>query len=343
MKIPPREADGFSRNPPPAVRAILFYGPNAGLVDERSAAAVAAVARDDEDPFLVTELTPAALREVPTRVADEASQLSFSGGRRVVRLRDADDGVARHLEAALAASWEALVVVGAGELPPRSRLRALFEKTGEAAAVACYQDDAAGLARLVREALGDAGLEAGGDVVEWIAGSLAPDRLAARMELEKLALYMMAGGGTVTLEDAQAVIGDSAAVTMDDVADAAAGGELDALARALARARFEGVHPVAVLGAALRHLSRLEEAAAAVAAGAAADQAIGELRPPVFWKRKDAFRAQLGRWRLDALARARTELIEADRTCKTATAPGEAVCERALMRIAAMAGARVPR
>ena len=45
------------------------------------------------------------------------------------------------------------------------------------------------------------------------------------MELDKLALYA-AGQSEITLEDAQAVIGDAAAVTLDDVVFAAAGGNL---------------------------------------------------------------------------------------------------------------------
>ena len=49
------------------------------------------------------------------------------------------------------------------------------------------------------------------------------------------------------------------------------------------------------------------------------------------------------RWRPQTLSRARSELIQAEIDCKTTGMPDEAVCERALMRLAAMAGAKVPR
>ncbi|MEL0114136.1 MAG: hypothetical protein VW835_20585 [Rickettsiales bacterium] len=41
--------------------------------------------------------------------------------------------------------------------------------------------------------------------------------------------------------------------------------------------------------------------------------------------------------------RARDELIRAELDCKSTGLPDDAVCERAMMRLAAMAGARVPR
>lgn len=342
MKVRPAGADAFVKSPPDGIRAILLYGPDSGLVRERAEAAARAVAGSLSDPFTVVEFTAAALRDDPTRLADEAAAMSLTGGRRVVRLRDAGDAVAQAAADALSMSGDSLIVVEAGDLPPRSRLRILFEGVEQAAAIACYQDEGKGLDDLVREGLKTAGIDAEREVVSWIAANLGADRMVSRMEIEKLVLYAR-GKSQVTLEDAQAVIGDSATVTLDDVVLAAAGGNLEALTVALARARFEGVASVSILRAAGRHLSRLEEAVSSVAGGADPEQALRSLRPPVFFKQQPAFRAQIARWRPQNLTRARAELIQAEIDCKSTGLPDEAVCERALMRIAAMAGARVPR
>ena len=342
MKVQAGRADAFAAAPPDDIRGILVYGPDLGLVRERAEAAAKAVAGSLSDPFNVAEFTPAALRDEPSRLTDEACALSMMGGRRVVRLREATDAVAAAAADALNAGGDALVIVEAGDLNPRSKLRALFEKTDGAAAIPCYMDEGAGLDDLVRKSLADAGLSADAGVVSWIAAHLGSDRMVSRMELEKLTLYA-AGQAEISLEDAQAVIGDAAAVTLDDVVFAAAGGNLKGLTVALARARFEGVAAVAILRAASRHLSRLEEAVTAMAGGAGPDQAMKGLRPPVFFKQQTGFRNQLQRWRPNTLRRARAELIQAEIDCKSTGLPDDAVCERALMRLAAMAGARVPR
>jgi len=342
MKIPPARADTFVAAPPDDIRAVLLYGPDLGLVRERAETLTMAVAGTLSDPFNVIELTLAALKEEPSRLTDEVCALSMMGGRRVVRLRDTTDAAAKQSKEAIAADGEALMIVEAGDLSPRSKLRILFEKADRAAAIACYMDEGVGLDDLVRRALADANLKADKGVVSWIAGNLGSDRMVSRMELEKLTLHA-AGKSEVTLEGAQAIIGDAAAVTLDDVVLAALVGNLKGLTVALARARFEGVTPIAILRAASRHLSRLEQAVTAMGAGATPDQAMRSLRPPVFFKQQDAFLNQLRRWQPKTLSRARDELIRAEIDCKSTGMPDEAVCERALMRLAAMAGARVPR
>ncbi|MAI49628.1 MAG: DNA polymerase III subunit delta [Rhodospirillaceae bacterium] len=346
MKVPTARAEAFTKAPPDEIRAILIYGPDLGLVRERAEAAATAVAGSLSDPFKVAEFTTAALKDEPSRLTDEAQAISMMGGRRVVRLRDATDSVAKVVTDTLAATKKsgdsALVIIEAGDLSPRSKLRALFEKTDGAAVIACYLDEGAGLDDLVRKSLADAGLKASGRVVSWIAGNLGSDRMVSRMELEKLTLYV-AGQSEIMLEDAQAVIGDATAVTLDDVVYAATGGDLIGLTVAAARARFEGIASISILRAASRHVSRLEEAVAAMNGGTDADSAMKKLRPPVFFKQQKSFRNQLQRWRPQSLRRARTELIQAEIDCKTTGMPDEAICERALMRLAAMAGARVPR
>ena len=339
MKVPARNADAFCRNPPSEIRAILYYGPNAGLVEERGLATARLVAADLEDPFSFVELRSDTLRSDVARLADEVATLSLTGGRRVIRVREAGDGTTPSAKSALDCSWDSLLIIEAGDLGARSSLRRTFEAASDAAAVPCYMDEGPQLNFLVSQSLENAGLKPERGVVEWISCNLGADRLVSRNEMQKLALYL-SGKTTVSLEDAQAIIGDSATITLDDVTDAAAAGKLPELMTAMAKARYEGISPVIVLGAMLRHLSRLEETTAAMAHGADFEKAVSTLRPPLFWKRKDGFRTQLRCWTSRRLDRGRSELMQADMDCKSAASPAEAICERTLMRIAAMARAQ---
>ena len=90
MKVPAGRADAFAAAPPEDIRGLLIYGPDLGLVRERAETATKAIAGDLSDPFNVVEFTPSTLRDEPSRLTDEACALSMMGGRRVVRLRDAD-------------------------------------------------------------------------------------------------------------------------------------------------------------------------------------------------------------------------------------------------------------
>lgn len=340
MKIPPRQIQSFLSKPSPGLRAALFYGSDEGLVRERASRLAASSVDDVADAFCVAELTGAEIIKDPARLADEANALSLTGGARLVRLRGATDGIAEALGFVLdGTACEALIVIEAGPLTPRSALRKLIEGSDRAGAVGCYPDEAADVAGVVRDTLAAHGLTPSGDALNYLAGNLGSDRLVTRGEIEKLALYAT-GQKSVSLEDAQAVVMDSAGLGLDDIALAAAEGDHAGLDRALAKLLLEGVSPVAVLRAAARHLQRLHQTAALTAGGKRPQEAMAALRPPVFFKQVQRFQAQLRWWTPADLGRALESLIEAEIKCKSTGAPVEAICSRALMAVANAANRR---
>lgn len=340
MKIAANRADAFARSPDDGVRAVLVYGPDDGLVRARGEALTKAVAEDPNDPFRVADLSAAALRDDPALLADEAAAMALTGGRRVVRLRDAGEAAAVALETFLEDSpGDALVVVQAGNLNPRSKLRKLFEDAKNAAALACYADDARTLDQLVRSTLEAEGISVAREAMDYLTANLGADRGLSLAELEKLAVYV-GPGGRVEFDDAVAAIGNSSALSLDDVAFAAGGGDPLAADRALARSYESGTSPVAVLRALSRHLLRLQLARAKIDGGANADSAVRALRPPVFFKQSAAFKRQLSVWSGPRLGQALGLVLEAERQCKRTGMPDTALCGRTVLQVARLGQAR---
>ena len=154
MIVSARDADRFSAVPPKTLRAVLVYGPDSGLVQERAEKLLKSVVADLTDPFNVSDLSEAVLESDPARLADEAAAISMMGGRRVVRVRGAGNGLAPLFETFLDdPPGDTLVVVEAGDLAKSAALRKLFEEGEQSAAIACYPDTARSLEDLVREAL----------------------------------------------------------------------------------------------------------------------------------------------------------------------------------------------
>ena len=322
----------FVAAPDPAIRVLLLYGPDGGLVRERALKAVAAVAGGTDDPFRVAELTPADLKDDAARLADEAAALSFTGGRRAIRLRQAGNGQTDALRDVLEApgALDSLVVVEAGELAPRDALRKLCEGHDLAAAAPCYADDERALDTVVRDSLAAHGLTVEPAALALLVASLGADRGVSRQELEKLVLYKADEGGEVSVADVEACIGDGAPLARDDVALAALSGDQAALDRALERCREAGDNPVSILRTVARHLQRLHLLALRRAAGGNLEAEIKRLRPPVFWKHQPILRGQLQLWSPQRLGQAMTIVAEAEMDCKTTGYPAEAACGRAL-------------
>lgn len=336
MKVSNADAERFAAGRPERISAVLIYGPDDGLIRERSDRLLAGVVEDPRDPFRVVDLPAGEILKDPARLPDEAAAIAMTGGRRVVRLRDATDALAAIIGPLLETpAGDALILVEAGELPARSALRKLFEGADRGAALACYRDDERSLPAVISGQLAADGLTASHDALAYLAGNLGGDRQVTRRELEKLALYK--GAGEISLADAQACVGDTAALGLDDLVYAMAEGDAAGLERAVTRSLQEGASAVALLRAAARHLQRLHLAVGLVRQGAAPEAAVKQLRPPVFWKLAGRFRSQLKAWQPERIAFALARLLEAETACKKTGAPAELLASRTLFAITARA------
>lgn len=331
MKLEARRVAAFLRDPG-SCRVVLLHGEDAGLIRERAEALVRTAAGSLDDPFRVAELERDSLDQLPA----EAASLSLSGGRRVVRVRDATDAAAGAVGEVLAGSGEALVVLEAGGLGGRSRLRSLIESARGAAAIACYPDEGSGLEETIRSTLAASGVAADADAQAWLAAQLGADRGTTRQELSKLALY--AGpGGRVDLASAMACVGDLAGLSLDDALFAATAGDPVTTDRALGLALAEGASPVGVLRAGLMHLQRLHRMRLAMDGGLSAREAIKAARPPVFFRRVEPVARALRLWPPGSLLEALEGLAQAERSCKRTAAPGETICRNAVLGLARQA------
>ncbi|NVK18681.1 MAG: DNA polymerase III subunit delta [Methylocystaceae bacterium] len=341
MKITAGKADGFIKNPPPDIRCILIYGPDQGLVFERSKALGGLILDDLNDPFNSVILQAPDVKADPAIIADEAAALSMMGGRRFIRIQDAADSLSAAFKAYLADPvGDAMIVLEGGDLSPRSSLRKLFEADKSiAAALPCYGDEGRNLSDVVRETLQKHGLNADRDAMGYLLNHLGSDRQVSRGELEKLAIYM--GDETlVTMEHAIACVGDSGAFSLDNVIMAAANGDHANLETTLLRCFDEGNQPIMILRMLARHFHKLHLAKGHMQKGLNIDQAMAKLRPPIIFKQAPNFKKQLGSWDLKRISMAMDIITEAEGDCKNSAYPPETITSRALMRIAQAARVR---
>jgi DNA polymerase III subunit delta len=334
MKLAPAGVAAFLRDPGPC-RVVLLYGDDAGMIRDRAVALVRAVAGALDDPFLVVELT----RDEIARLPDEAASLPLTGGRRVVRVRDATDAAAAPIRTVLKSKAPGLVVLEGAGLATRSRLRTELEAAPDGVAIGCYPEEGRALEATIRDTLKQAGIAIEPDALSWLCGQLGADRAATRAELEKLALY--AGpGGRVDLDSAMACVGDLSGLSLDDALFAATIGDVATTDRALELAIAEGAAPVQVLRAGIMHLQRLQRARMAMEeSGLSAGDASKALRPPLFYRRVAAFNRALDLWSGPAVAAAIQGLAEAERGCKRTGWPDQTLCRNAVLVVARRAAA----
>lgn len=337
MKLAPRDLAGFLRSPDPDAAALLIYGEDSVRVAQVRARAVTELGGPEADAEMrLSRLDAAALRGDPAALLDAVKAVGFYPGPRLVVVEGATDGLAQVFAAALAA-WQpgdARIVATAAVLAKRSALRKTFEEARGARALPVYDDPpgpaeieemlrAAGLGPLDRAAMADLAV---------LARSLSAGDF--RQTIEKLALYKHGDPQPATSAEIAAMAPLSRDAELDDILHATAEAEAGAIGPVLARLKAQGVAPVTLCIAAERHFRALH---AAAVHPKGPDAGLSAQRPPVFGPRRDRMRRQLSRWPVPTLETALSMLLDTDRALRSATeAPGMALMERALIRLARM-------
>ncbi len=341
MEVKGRQVEAFVKAPPKGLRLALFYGPDQGLSRERADAVARSVCADLTDPFRIADLTASEVKSDPARLGDEAAAISMMGGRRVVRVRDADHATSKVVEAFLEdPPGDALVVVEAGDIGKGALTRAVEAAGEEGAVIACYPDEGEDLRSLIAGALKAEGLSVAADALADLTARLGDDRRMTRSELSKLALFKGPDGarsGQVTREDVEAALGIEAEADLSDIADACGGGDLESLDDCYARAIAGGETAPGILRTVMMHMQKLHLAAALVDEGLEPEKATDKAFPRLLWKRKPAIQRQVRAWSPETAMRAIEQLAEAEILTRRTEIPADAVTGRTLLLIAAQA------
>jgi DNA polymerase-3 subunit delta len=333
MKQAGARALAFCESPPARPRIALIFGGDPGLVST-SADVLAKAWAPGVDPINVVKLNDDDLRRDAQLLADELVARSLLGGDRLVRVRAEKDASYKLIVEILAdvdkgvLTPEAFWIVESGELNKTNKLRVGFEEAANAIALQLYADDEASISDLVGKRLAAAGVRIEPEALAAFVADLPGDRRLALSEIEKLELYSVGLGRSLAIDDVLQLASAEQPRGADDAADAAIAGDASSAAVSVNRFLDAGGSPISALRTLHFRMLRVSDA---VASGAGTG---ARLRPPIFDKEWPAFSRALRDWPAPTIHRAFTRLYEAEKACKQAGAPAEAILRQLIHRIA---------
>ncbi len=337
VAIKGHQAAAFLKTPDDRFTAYLLFGTDPGLVSERSAHLAKAIAARSDPPGEIVRLDDIDLENDPDRLSVELLTVPMFGGRKIVRTATGRRITALTLKPLVQdAALAGVLIVEAGNMKADDSLRTAFEKAPHAAAIGCYADEERDLDQVVREVLHANGLAITPEARQLLIGRLGADRVLSRGEVEKLALYAR-GTSEITEDDVEAVVGDAAELAVERIAHASASGDGARAVAELQRALTAGESAQGIIGAIQRHFTRLHRIRAAVEGGKSIESAIGEIRPPVHFKQKDALAAQCRAWRPEALEAALAGIASTARTARVTSTLDDLFAERLVLTLARLA------
>ena len=333
MKLAPPQIAASLRDTS-AFAGFLIYGEDIGLTRERSLLAVSNALGHGASAFQLATLT----REEHGRLRSEVSSRSLGGGRRVIHVQDAADGLVATLDKLVIDPADTLVVLQAGELQSRSKLRAYAEKHPTWGAIACYIGNESTVMREVQASLTTAGVAATPDALAYLSQELAGESSTRRSELMKLALFAH-GETIVDLPMVQQCCSVSLDTSLADAVTAALSGRSTATDALLAELAREGATGAGILAVLSNQMQRLLKIRLLIDSGQSAAEACRSLSPPLYPRQSAAFLRDVKRWRTPALEALGRAIREADLACKRAASPDFAIAARLLASVAARAEA----
>ncbi len=337
VAVKAHQAQAFLKSPDARYSAYLIFGGDAGLVGERAAGVAKAIAAAETPPGEIVRLDEIDIEADPDKLAVELLTIPMFGGRKIVRVETSRRVTTNMLKPLLeTGALAGVLIVEAGNLKKDDALRLAFEKAPHAAAIACYADEGRDLDTVISEVLQPLKLTISPGARQMLISRLGADRALSRGEIEKLALYAQ-GQGQITEDDVEAVVGDAAELTIDRIVNASALGDGPGAVTELQRALHAGESAQGIIFAVQRHYTRLHRLRASVDGGKSVEQTIGEMRPPIHFKQKDALAAQLRSWRADALDAALAGIAAAARAARMSSALEDLLAERLVLTLARLA------
>ncbi len=335
MKLSGAAANRFFARPEPDRAGLLIFGADAMRVALKRQEVIAAlIGPSGEEEMRLARIPGADLRKDPALVADAMRAQGFFPGPRAAFVEDATDALAPVLKDALA-DWQtgdAMLIVTAGSLNKSSALRKAFESHGNAYSVGIYDDPPSREeieAELTRSGLKEISREAMTDL-HTLARDLDPGDF--RQTLEKIALYKFGDDTPLSSEDVDACAPATIEAELDDVLHAVAEARASDVGPLMRRLEGQGVTPVGLSIAAMRHFRALHVAASSPGGAA---EGIARMRPPIFGPRRERMLRQAQSWGMHNLEKAIGLLTDTDLTLRSSSrAPAMAVMERAMIRLA---------
>jgi DNA polymerase-3 subunit delta len=322
--------------------AVLLYGPNRSAIAEAAEALTAYFLGPSPDAMALTRLGDDELKKDRALLSDQLSAQSMFGDARVLRISAQGDTAADSIVECVSALDDgapaaAFLIVEGGDLAAKSKIRSVFENAARCFAIAFYEDDEAALTEYAGSLIAEAKLALTPDARDLLNAALPGDRALVRGEVEKLILFGHERAEPITAPEVAALLAVEAESALDDATIAVAGGDARGSVEQFHRAGAGGITAIRSLE---RRLLRLQEARLAVDKGASPTDAGSRLRPPVFWKERDAFAAHLRAWTTPRLAAALDVLWRAQLRAMTAGAPQELIAAEAFRAVANMANRR---
>ncbi|MBD1141916.1 DNA polymerase III subunit delta [Pelagibacterales bacterium SAG-MED32] len=310
----------------------LVYGPNEGLIREHISKIKSDYLSDVD--FEEISITGKSLDLNPDTLETSANSISMFNNYKLIILESLKDKNMSELESVIgSAPTQTMLIVKADNLKKTSKLRKLFENNAQCYALACYEDDAKSMMRLVDNFMKENDISIDRDIKNYLMQTLSTDRMISFNELQKISLFYANTDATPNLEEIKNLLNDASSNNLQRMNESVMYGNTAKTSNIISKLLSEGNNPISILRSLINYLKRVHKVKVEMKKGSNFDNAIKFLRPPLFWKDKENFQQHCVRWPLNKIEKNLSRLLDAEIDCKTNSKLSSVLCERSILTI----------
>ncbi|WP_084396307.1 DNA polymerase III subunit delta [Henriciella aquimarina] len=297
---------GQVRKPSPDIWCILVFGDDDGVVADTATQFIGGWTKAEGGNANTLSLDDDDVRREPGLLINRIETASLLGETDIIRIRTSGEKLAKIIldlvgEAdAQGTPFANRLIIQAGTLAKRSKLRTGIEAAKTAATVHVFSDTEQSIRDLVVEKLKAEQIEIEDEALDRFTSALPGHRGLANQETDKLVLFGYDLGRPISLADIRQLSQTDADNSIRDMIHAALDGQAVKCLEEYDRVAEAGTSAISILRALESEVRRLLQARGLAGTGGNVGM---KLKPPVWQSEWPAFRARMDRWSMPALTR----------------------------------------
>jgi DNA polymerase-3 subunit delta len=281
----------------------LFYGENEGHKEE----AINAIIKNRENInfYFESEI----LNDIQSFFESLITKSFFDNGKTIV-IKKVSDKIKELINDIIEKKLNDIkIILIAGELTKKSKIRNLFEKDKELVCAAFYPDNYQSLNYIVNNFFKEKQIPISREIINLLIERSNGSRLHLKNELLKIENYT-ASKKKVSFEDIQKLTNLSDNYHMSELVDNCLAKNKNKLKKIINENNFSNEEVISILRIFLYKTKRLYDLKK-ISYNKNLENVVSNFKPPIFWKDKEIVKQQLSNWKLDKI---KSLLIEIQKT-----------------------------
>ena len=321
MKIKSENFINFINNDLNIFKFILLYGSNIGLVNLLFTKAINVLSIDVNDPFNVSKFYSQNLIDDPFILIDTITTFTMTSDKRIILLDLTNISLRKNIIDNIMTSLSSevgdyLVIIKADNLGAMNELVKFTQNSKFGILVPCYEDSANQIKLEISSILKENNFKFSDSFLSHLSTKFSNDSSINKMEFDKLRNFLI-NNKEVTETVLLSLVTDNTNVNLNKLSNFCALGDVKSALFFYEKILDSSISPIVVIRTMVKHFKIIERVLCYIEDGKNIEDAINNIKPPIFFKDKPLISNQSKLWSLPKINLILKRLADTEIRCKS--------------------------